>query len=191
MDNVYLKQLADTKLKGAIPSDINAPLSFLEWRAQSPSIPEADDSYHYNQYILAWFAKNKDKAGSSKFVLRQKYLFLLEQLQVFFTEEEKNTWYNQVNFADEKELLTAIPFFARKLRDIAIYYLGLRKQLKNTKLKYNTVGTSKAVEHEIYSYILNALSPDSLEHSPQFLTLMPMFSSLQQSLVVTVERCLA
>ena len=187
MDNVYLKQLADTKLKGAIPSDINAPLSFLEWRAQSPSIPEADDSYHYNQYILAWFAKNKDKAVSSKFVLRQKYLFLLEQLQVFFTEEEKNTWYNQVNFADEKELLTAIPFFARKLRDIAIYYLGLRKQLKNTKLKYNTVGTSKAVEHEIYSYILNALSPDSLEHSPQFLTLMPMFSSLQQSLVVTVD----
>lgn len=187
MDNIYLKQLADKSLKAAKPNDVNAPLSFLEWRESSPAVPEENSSYHYNQYVLDWFSTNKNKPVAQKLLLRQKYLFLLQQLQTFFTEEEKNTWYNQINFADEKELYTAIPYFAKKLRDIAVYYLSLRKQLKNTKLKYNTVGTKKGLEHEIYSYILNVLSPDNPEHSPQFLTLFPMFSALQQSLVVTVD----
>ena len=139
MENAFLKQLADKELKSVVPSDKNAPLSFLEWKAQAPVIPDQDTTYHYNQYVLDWFSNNKTKTVSQKFVLRQKYLFLLEQLQMFFTEEEKNVWYNQVNLADEKELLTAIPYFAKKLRDIAVYYLNLRKRLKNTKIKYNTV----------------------------------------------------
>jgi hypothetical protein len=187
VDNVFLKQFANKNLKGAVLGDTNSPFSFLEWKAQSPSVPDVDVYLHYNQYILDWFSKNKQKTVSQKFVLRQKYLFLLEQLQMFFTDEEKNVWYNQVNLADEKELLSAIPYFARKLRDIAIYYLNIRKQLKNTKLKYNTVGTTKAVEHEIYSYLLNALSPNNNEYSPQLLSLVPTFSALQQSLVVTVD----
>lgn len=188
MDNVFLKQLTTKKLKSNIPSDVNAPLSFLQWKEQAFVVTDNEPLYHYNQYVLNWFANRKDKVVSQTFVLRQKYLFLLEQLQTFFTEEEKNTWYNQVNFADERELLTSIPYFAKKLKDIAVYYLNLRKKLKNTKLKYNTVGTTKAIEHEVYSYLLEAFSPDNKEHSPELINLpSPNFSELQKSLVVKVD----
>ncbi len=187
MENVFLKQLADKNLKGSVASDVNSPLSFLEWKQRSPQVPDRDIYFHYQRYVLDWFSTNKNKTVSQKFVLRQKYLFLLEQLQMFFTEDEKNIWYNRVNLADEKELLSAIPYFAKKLRDIAVYYLNLRKRLKSAKFKYNTVGTTKAVENEIYSYLLNVLTPDNPEFSPEFLTLSPMFSALQQSLVVQVD----
>lgn len=184
MENVLLKNAAIV----SIPADTsNSPLSFLEWKQRVQSIPDEDLSFHYNQYILNWFNTHQNQPVSQKFILRQKYLYLLQQLQTFFTEEEKNSWYNQINFASEKELLLAIPYFAKKLRDVAIYYLDLRKRLKYTKLKYNRVGTKTALEHEIYSYLLNALNPSKKEFMPQLLSAFPAFESMQQSLVVTVD----
>ena len=184
MENVLLKNAA----KISIPVDsLNSPLSFLEWKQQVQSIPDTDLSFHYNQYILNWFNTHQNQPVSQKFLLRQKYLYLLQQLQTFFTEDEKNNWYNQINFSDERELLLAIPYFAKKLRDVAIYYLDLRKRLKYTKLKYNRVGTKTALEHEICSYLLNALAPSKKEFVPQLLSAFPTFPEIQQSLVVTVD----
>ena len=186
MESVYLKQLVNTKPQGG-SLDTNAPFSFLEWKERLPSIVERDAVFHYNNYVLQWFANNKEKTVSQEFVLRQKYLYLLDQLQLFFSEEEKNTWYSQVNLADEKELLLAIPYFARKLKDVALYYLKLRKQLKNTKLKYNTVGTTTGLEQELYSYLLDTFSSSNTELTPSLYTTVPSFSALQKSLVVQVE----
>ena len=186
MESDFLRQLVKNTPQGG-SSDLNAPYSFLEWKERLPSIVEKDAIYHYNTYVLEWFSKNKEKTVSQKFLLRQKYLYLLDQLQLFFTEEEKNTWYAQVNLADEKELLLAIPYFARKLKDIALYYLKLRKQLKNTKLKYNTVGTTAGLEQEIYSYLLETFSTNNNELSSSLYTTLPSFSALQESLTVQVE----
>lgn len=186
MESVYLKQLVSNTPQGGV-SDVNSPFSFLEWKERLPSIVEKDAVYHYNTYVLEWFAKNKQKTVSQKFILRQRYLYLLDQLQLFFTKEEKNIWYAQVNLADTKELLLAIPYFARKLKDVALYYLKLRKQLKNTKLKYNTVGTTAGLEQEIYGYILETFSTSNKELSSSLYTTLPDFSALQKSLVVKVE----
>ena len=186
MESAYLKQIVNNDPQGSL-TDLNSPFSFLEWKQRQPGVSEKDLSYHYNTYVLSWFDKNKEKPISQKFILRQKYLYMLDQLELFFSEDEKNTWYAQVNLADEKELLLAIPYFARKLKDIALYYLNLRKQLKNTKLKYNTVGTNKAIEQELYSYLLTTFSSNNNELSPTLQTTTPAFSSLQNSLVVEVE----
>ena len=186
MESVYLKQLVNTNPEGSL-TDLNSPFSFLEWKQRRVGISETDVYYHYNTYVLEWFDKNKGKPISQKFILRQKYLYMLDQLELFFSEEEKNNWYAQVNLADEKELLLAIPYFARKLKDIALYYLNLRKQLKNTKLKYNTVGTNNAIERELYSYLLDTFSSNNNELSPTLQSVVPSFSALQNSLVVEVE----
>ena len=186
MESIYLRQTVQNTLQGAA-ADLNAPYSFLEWKARLPSIIERDAPYHYNRYVLEWFQNNKDKVVSEKFLLRQRYLYLLDQLHLFFTEEEKNTWYAQVNLADEKELLLAIPYFARKLKNIALYYLKLRKQLKNTKLEYNTVGTTAGLQQAIYNYFLGTFSTSNNELSAFLYTTLPSFSSLQDSLAVDVE----
>lgn len=152
-----------------------------------PGIVERDAQYHYNAYVSSWFGSNKNKPVSQKFVLRQRYLYLLDQLQLFFSVDEKNTWYEKVNLADEKELLLSIPYFARKLKNITLYYLKLRKRLKNTKLKYNTVGTAFGVEQEIYSYLLETFSSANEELSPDLQTIVPSFSGMQQTLTVKVQ----
>lgn len=186
MEPGYLRQIVNNEPLGA-KADLNAPFSYLEWKQRRPGFAEKDASYHYQSYVLKWFANNKEKQLSQKFVLRQKYLYLLDQLQLFFSEEEKNLWYLKVNLADERELLLAIPYFAKKLKDISLYYLKLRNKLKNTKVKYNAVGTQTSIEQEIYRYLFETFSSLNNELDPSLQTLVPQFSALQDSLVIQVE----
>lgn len=187
MEPNFLKNVAKNEPIGTGEADINSPLSFLEWKSRLPSILEKDSLEHYNIYVLNWFAKNKEKPVSRKFVLRQKYLYMLDQLHLFFSTDEKNNWYRQVNLADEKELLLAIPYFAKKLKDIALYYLKLRQKLKHTKIKYNAVGSVGGLEQELYRYLLETFSDNNNELSPTVQSTVPSFSALQNNLSIQIE----
>lgn len=187
MEPVFLKTPIDSNPSNDVNSDLNAPFSFIEWKQRRPFVIEKQALFQYNDYVIQWFSKNKTKKISQKFLLRQKYLYLLDQLQLFFSDEEKHTWYNNIDLMDEKELLMAIPYFARKLKHIALYYLNLRKDLKNTKLKYNTVGTAFGVEQNLYNTIITGFSTLSKELDPTVLSNVPDLSSITQTLVIQVE----
>jgi len=185
VEQEFLKLIVD--VQPTVKGDVNAPYSFLEWSQSKPAVLEKDLFLYYNRYVIDWFRNNKEKKVSTKFLLRQKYLFLLDQLQLFFTTEEKNTWYDKINLADEKELLLGIPYFAKKLKKIALYYLKLRKRLKNVKIRYNSIGTIRGIEQEIYQHILENFSSENEEFDPGIQSILPSLSSLKAQLVVKVE----
>ena len=138
--------------------DKDFPFSFKDWyAAYSNIIP--DQSYkQYNQYLITWYQNKNQTSGNSLNLIRIKYLNLLNGLQMFLTDTEKETWYSNVNLSDEKELLLAIPFFATKLKNISLYYLQQRKKLKETKLKYNLVGSVRGGIQELTDVILSTYS---------------------------------
>lgn len=188
MEPVYLKQtISSDPTETANAEDVNSPFSYLEWKQRRPNLVETHAKYHYGQYILKWFQENKSKDTSKVFVLKQKYFYLLDQLQLFFTTEEKTEWYNKINLMDEKELLLAIPYFAKKLKTIALYYLNLRKRLKNTKLQYNMTGTAFGLEQQISNLLLQNFTNDNKELDPSLYSHVSTLSSLGQTLVVQVE----
>ena len=186
MEAEYIKQLSKNEPVGGT-TDINSPFSYLEWKRRLPSLIEKDAMERYNDYVVSWFQRNKQTPVSQKFVLREKYLHMLDKLQLFFDTDEKNAWFKQVNLADEKELLLAIPYFAKKLKDIALYYLNLRKKLKQTKAKYNHVGSGLGLQHEVYNYLLETFSSNNKELSPTLQKLVPSLSALKQNLSVQIE----
>ncbi len=185
MEQQFLNSIVN--VQPTVRKDINAPYSFLEWSQTKPSVLEEDLFVYYNRYVIEWFRNNKEEKISSKFLLRQKYLFLLDQLQLFFTDKEKNKWYKRINLADEKELLLSIPYFAKKLRKIALYYLKLRKRLKNVKLRYNSVGSIHGIEQEIYQHVLENFTSENEEFDPDIQQILPSLSALKSQLVVKVE----
>lgn len=188
MEPVYLKRIISSDPEEtSVAKDVNAPFAYLEWKQRRPNLIETHAKYHYGQYVLEWFEKNKATKLSKVFVLKQKYLYLLDQLQLFFTTEEKTEWYSKINLMDEKELLLAIPYFAKKLKTIALYYLNLRKKLKNTKLQYNMAGTSFGLEQQISNLLLGTFTDDNKELSPTLHMHVPSLSGLKQNLVVQVE----
>lgn len=187
MESNYLTQLANLNPEGT-KQDADAPYSFLEWKMRLPSIIEKDAVFHYNRYLIEWFEDRSNNAQvSQKFILRQKYIYLLDQLQLFFSTDEKNKWYSYVNLADEKELLVAIPYFAKKLKNIALYYLKLRQKLKDTKVKYNNIGTKQGIEHEIYNFILETFSTNNQELAPDVLNTIPNLNDIKETFSVQIE----
>lgn len=189
MDSAFFTELIQSQIKDKDVSDANAPFSYLEWKERSPSLMEKNAQDQYNLYVLNWFSAHKEKPASNKFMLRQKYLYLLDQLQLFFSDEQKNTWYRKISLADEKELLLAIPYFAKKLKDISLHYLELRNKAKNAKLKYNSVGSVAGIEQEVYTYILEnfTLSGKNTENLPVVWKNIPTFADLQKTLSVQIE----
>lgn len=170
--------------------DQDAPLSFKNWYASFKSIIPNQEYQQYNQYLISWYTKKPDKTTTSLEKLRLKYLNLLNGLQIYLTDDEKQNWYNQVNLNDEKELLLAIPFFAKKLKNIALYYLRLRKNLKNTKLKYNIAGSPRGIVQELKEIILSNYS--KIDNS--YITVpanvwntLPDLSAIKDSISVEIE----
>jgi hypothetical protein len=187
VEPVFLKLPINNAPSDDLLSDLNAPFSFLEWKQRRPNFIEKQATLQYNSYVLDWFETNKTKNTAKTFLLKQKYLYLLDQLQLFFSEKEKHEWFNKINLMDEKELLLSIPYFARKLKHVALYYLNLRKELKNAKLKYNTVGTAFGIEQDLYNAMLKTFSTLNDELLPEVKSVVPELSTIRESLVIQIE----
>lgn len=134
--------------------DTNSPFSFQTWYSVYQGIIPNQEFKQYNEYLTNWYKDRNQQTTDSLLQLKLNYLTLLRQLQVFFTTEEAENWYNQVNIENEKEILLAIPYFARKLRDISVYYLRLRNAIKESRLTYNQTGTEAGLTQQIQKYIL-------------------------------------
>ena len=169
--------------------DSDEPLSFKEWKLQSLVSSEQESSSLYNIYLANWFqlARTNTVTLNQKFLLRQKYLYLLSQLRLFFSDEEKENWYSRINLADEKELLLSIPFFAKKLKSIAIYYANLRKKLKNAKLKYNLTGSYGGIEKELQQYLLELISRMEEDVDPILTRTLPNYQEVKETLKIEIE----
>lgn len=170
--------------------DSNAPLSFKDWYGSNVGIIPGQEYSQYNLYLLNWYNEKKKTNDSEETQLRINYLTLLRQLQVFFSNEEAENWYNQVNLSDEKELLLAIPYFAQKLRDISLYYLQLRDDIKKTKLKYNLIGTNTGFIQQLRSQLLIGFTkkPNTAITIPSTVWKdVPELSSVKDTFTIQVE----
>lgn len=166
------------------------PLSYLDWYQTHTGIIPGQEFKQYNEYLLRWYREKNQVNSDYNSQIRINFLTLLKQLQLFFSNEEAQTWYNQVDLNDEKEILLAIPYFAKKLRDISLYYIQLRREIKKSKLKYNLKGTNTGIVQQLKEQLLTAFTksnntpvviPSSLFKN------VPELSSVRDSFTVQVE----
>ncbi len=173
-----------------LPADINTPYSFKDWKKIHTGIIPSQEYEYYNQYLADWFTGKKIKLGDFNVQLRLDYLNLLRQLQLFLTTEEKQNWYNNIDLNSEKEILLAIPFFAKKLKEIAVYYFKIREEIKKTKIKYNLVGTNTGIIQQLQEQLLNTFTkkPNSYTTIPATIwSGIPALSSVKDNLTIEIE----
>ena len=170
--------------------DYTAPYSFQDWKSNHTGIIPGQEYQQYNLYLTKWYTSKNQQSANNVNQVRLNYLTLLNQLQLFIPNEQLENWYNQINVQDERELLLAIPYYAKRLRDIALYYCQLRDSLKKTKLKYNLVGTNTGLTQQILNEIQYTYSqrPHSTITLPASVwSTIPQLSSIQDTINVYVE----
>jgi len=169
--------------------DTAAPISYNEWLLHNTRVAVEDSVNLYNTYIYNWYQIN-NKSNNNTATIKQEYINLLKELLHFFNEEEKNLFIKDINFNDDVELIYSIPFFVQKLKQIALTVAKRRESVKNARLKYNLIGSTKGVEKILQDYILKNFtkSIDSVQLSISTAgTTFPTLSSVQDNFTVELE----
>ena len=166
------------------------PLSYLSWYQTHTGIIPGQEYKQYNEYLLKWYREKSQTNTDYNNQIRVNFLTLLKQLQLFFSNEEAQNWYNQIDLNDEKEILLAIPYFAKKLRDISLYYIQLRNELKKSKLKYNLKGTNTGIVQQLKEQLLTAFTKSN--NTPVVIPAslfknVPELSTVKDSFTIQIE----
>lgn len=167
-----------------------SPLSYNEWILQNARVAVDDSLEGYNQYIYNWYKVNEVSSLSNTLRVKADYIALLKELTLFITDEEKNLFLKEIDFTNDIDIIYAIPFFVKKLKTIALTIAARREDTKNTKFKYNLIGSTKGVETILYESLLKAFtsSNNSTQLSINALgTAFPELSSVKNDLIIEIE----
>ena len=185
-----LQKYARPLFVSSATSDKDSPFSFRDWYSAYQGIIPGQEYKQYNDYLTSWYKEKAQSTIDPKIQLRLNYLTLLRQLQIFFTKEEAENWYNKVDITNDKELLLSIPYFARKLKDISLYYLQLRNSIKESRLKYNQAGTNSGILQQLQKLILlnYTQKPNSSISLPSSIWRnVPELSSIKDTITIQIE----
>jgi len=161
--NVEQKNVGTSQyVAGQKVEDDIRPYSFTEWLRRNIGIIPGKERLQYDQYLVAWYtARDYDKTQVAVKV-KEDYIALLQQLTVAFQSEAEEVFATNINWDDDLELEQIIPFYTRKLKEIAIYLINKREAIKKSKLKYNLSGATAALESLFYEYLLNSFTKNKL-----------------------------
>ena len=171
-------------------TDVSNPLSYRDWYNSHSGIIPGQEYRQYNEYLVSWYQTAALKPTETLTQIRLNYLNLLSQLQLFIPNEQLEIFYNKINVKDEKELLLAIPYYARKLRDIALYYCQLRDKIKKAKLEYNLVGSNTGITQKLLGDLLTTYTqkPNSTVTIPASVwRTVPQLSSIRDTITLQLE----
>jgi len=131
------------------------PLNYKDWLAQHIAVIPNDAQKQYEQYLLTFYTKKEDQTVAKAASIKKDYLSLIEKLTTIFKYDKDFQRYAKVDLSSNTELKIAIPFYAKKLKEIAVYYINHRDNIKQSKLHYASVGSEVGVERFLYKNLLN------------------------------------
>lgn len=167
-------------------SKIN-PLSYIEWLKYEPGFDQSIAFEQYTLYLNEWYKKNGvDSSEVQKDYVRNIYINLLKQISLNYTTPDEKRFLSNIDYTNDRDLDIALPFFAKKLKQIAIYYANQRDEVKYTKVKNNLKGSSKGISQIIYKQIADIISTDT-QITEQLLDLNLTVNDILLNLNIEIE----
>ena len=142
--------------------DTEKPLTFLEWVQRSGLSSEVPEEYmsEYTSYLQKWTTYNKLSSVSSSQLIISRYKALLKDIALNYTTDEEKRFLSNINYNNPRHVESALPFFARKLKQIALYYTQERDNIKQQQAKIKLSGTTQGTTELAYKYIPQLLQRD-------------------------------
>lgn len=169
------------------PLDINAPLTFIEWLKYNNSLFTSADDFllRYQSYLNNWYESKNELKPSAEAEIRSQYTSLLNEIVISYSSSEEKRFLKNLDLSNNRDLAIAVPFFAKKIKDICLYYSTLRDDAKTAQLRYNLKGSNLGIQKLIYNEISKSLEADDLTEIIRTLNLS--LSDIRNNLVVDLE----
>lgn len=169
------------------PVDANSPLTFQEWVKYNNNLftNYYDFLIRYQSYINNWYEiKNFSKQDRVE-TSRALYTSLISEIILSYSSTEEKRFLKNIDLNNNRDLAVAVPFFAKKLKDICLYFTTLRDDVKTATIRYNLKGSNFGIEKLIYNEISKSLEAEDLTSLTRSLNLN--LSSIRNNLVIDVE----
>jgi hypothetical protein len=136
-----------------------SPLTFGQWQMQQSYTDVTGVSDNgYIQYLKLWYKNKIQEPSNAKQITKQNFIQLLKDLNFLFGENEADLFIKDIDYSNQEDLVLAIPYFAKKLTEIAKTLNSKRESIKRAKNKFNLIGSNKGLESLLYDYILKSFT---------------------------------
>ncbi len=159
MPSIILKKYSEPETLGRDDlslADSSNPYTYSEWVQRNYGIAPNNPEVQYQKYLLNWYSDKTNKLETS--TVKEDYINLLKRLNVVFRDDPQFRQFSTIDFDDKMQLKLAVPYYVKKLKEIALYYKNKRESIRLAKIKYNMIGSFNSIERTFYDYILKAFT---------------------------------
>lgn len=186
----YLDSLRDPNQQPLLPpEDYYNPYNYTDWVNRQIGIIFGSEKQQYEIYLKNWY-KNSYTPEQVVQDLQIDYQKFVQDLTLVLNKEDKTNWLVDIDFNNPLEVEQAIPYWAKKLKEIAIYFVTKRDAIKKAKLKYNMTGATQALEKIFYEYLLKAFTQrDYVLNIPDqdILDTCPALSAVKDGFTIEIQ----
>ena len=132
-----------TNIETVDAKDTVSPFSFLDF-IQYTKIDYTPEEYSsfYTAYLKKYYSLKTTSKQSQEDLFKEYYRQFIEEIVISYTTENEKRFLQKIDFTDPADLDIAIPFFANKLKEVALFYKKRRDESKyvieRNKLKGST-----------------------------------------------------
>lgn len=143
----------------SIPLQTSSPLTFSQWQLQqSYTDVHGVSESAYISYLKEWYKNKRQSPLNKNEGLKQEYIQLLKDLNFLFSQSEKDLFIRDIDYNNPEDIVLAIPYFAKKLKEISRVLNSKRESVKRAKSKYNLIGSGTGLESLLYDYVLRTFT---------------------------------
>ena len=139
-------------------SDTYQPYTYTQWLSRTGvRVSDTDDYISlYNKYLRTWTKSHELSDEESSKVITDRYRAVLTDIALNYTTDEEKRILTNVDVSNDRLIETALPFFADKLKEIALYYAHERDNIKQIKKKLVMSGSVQGMSRDVYKLILES-----------------------------------
>lgn len=153
--NSIINNLNDKKL------DSRAPFSLIEFLNNTGELSKSiSELENYNIYLQQWQKTANVSLSSINSDLKTQFVSFLSEVKLLYSNEEERRFLENINLQDDEQLSIAIPFFAKKIKDISIYFSKKRKELTRDIRNIKSKGSGDGLKNSIKKELLDLYSGD-------------------------------
>jgi len=144
--------------------DTNKPYTILQWIKNSNTDHGQPDSNitGYNMYLNLWSKIKKQTKSQNQKTVKETYITLLKEIVLNYTTSEEKRYFNTLDYTNPLDLDAALPFFTRRIREVILYFIKKRQQLRYQKLKFSMRGSVTGTKKLIYNDVIQLITSDDI-----------------------------
>lgn len=160
--------LSDTTVYNSITNSLDDEkldslkvFSFIEFLNYSKLVTDDVQNFSlYEDYLKLWNKTTVQKNNSYDTDIKNQYLEFLREITLQYTTNEEKRYLSNIDFNDQESLQIALPFYAKKIKQIILYYKQKRdtfqKELRVTKNK----GSVNSIKDFVKTKIVDIFTGD-------------------------------